>query len=165
MSTGTRMPLGVATDRAYYVLDHITGEATIVGSIRRKKPDVGDIEILVHRDAQVELPVQVGLYAGAFVTVKGGGRGWKYWQIEHLSDGWRCDLFRCDDDNRGSLMLIRTGPRDFSQRYVMALTKHAGLVHRDGYVRMPDSGTVVPCPTEHKAFSLAGMRYIEPEGR
>lgn len=74
----------------------------------------------------------------------------------------KLDLFRFDVLNRGSIMLIRTGPWEFSRRFVVSLRRN-GLVHERGYVRR--NGRVTGCPDEQTAFELAGMKYLEPEKR
>lgn len=168
--TGTRIPLTQALLMAEEILKRINGKAWIVGSIRRKKPEVGDIEILLHVDAVVHLKISAGdLFAGEYESIKGGpdsksGTDWRYWQIRHTESGVNIDLFRCDDDNQGSMALIRTGPSEFSRRFVMAL-KGNNLCHKDGYIRPIGADDICPCPTEKKAFRFAGMQYIEPENR
>jgi DNA polymerase/3'-5' exonuclease PolX len=89
---------------------------------------------------------------------------WRYWQLRQRKSGIHVDLFRFDDYNRGSMMLIRTGPADFSRRFVMVLRDH-NMRHDDGYIIEIDSDDTVPCPTEESAFILAGLDYIEPEKR
>ena len=163
-TTGTRIPLDHARRLAQSLTDCIDGESHVVGSIRRRKPDVGDIEILVHADAAVEIPVGCGtLMPDEYQTVRGGKRDWKYWRIVHTRQRFTVDLFRFDDDNRGSIMLIRTGPADFSRCFVVAL-KRRRLRHVSGYIR-DKCGSIVSCPTEKFAFALAGMSWLEPEDR
>ena len=165
-ATGIRLPLDEAQGIALGILAQINGEAHVVGSVRRLKSLVGDIEIAVHVDAAVDLSVGEGpLLPGAYETVKGGGKRWKYWQLRHVAQGYVVDLFRFDDMNRGSIMLIRTGPRDFSRWFVTAMLSQ-GLRHEGGYVRQDrPEGCIVPCPTEREAFALAGMTWTEPENR
>ncbi len=167
-ATGTRMNLATAEVYAADILHAITGEAHVVGSIRRKSKTVGDIEILVHWDAQIALDVSVGpLLPSEFDSIKGGPAkkdGWKYWQLHNTKHGYNLDLFRFDENNRGSMMLIRTGPAEFSKRYVMALNDH-GLKHEGGYVRYKSDNEIVACDDERRAFELAGMTYIEPPKR
>ncbi len=168
-ATGTRMNLATAEAYAADVLDAITGEAHVVGSVRRKSKTVGDIELLVHWDADIDLPMSVGpLLPSEYDSIKGGPDkkdGWKYWQLHNNKHGFNLDLFRFDNNNRGSLMLIRTGPAEFSRRFVMALNDH-GLKHEGGYVRWIADDEIVACDDERRAFELAGMRpYIEPAKR
>lgn len=163
-ATGTRLPLNEARRLAGLVQDCIKGETYVVGSIRRMKADVGDIEIIVHSDAAIDIPIGCGvLMPGTYETVKGGKKDWRYWQIRNVKDGFNVDLFRFDDLNRGSIMLIRTGPAEFSKRFVNCLRRR-GLKHADGYVR-DNAGLLVPCPTEEIAFKLAGLQWVKSEDR
>ena len=162
--TGARLALADADRIAAGILAQIDGEAHVVGSVRRRKPTVGDIEIMVHREAKLRLPVTDGLWPGQFAGVKGGLGDWRYWQLRH-HDGWMLDLYRFDDLNRGSIMLIRTGPAEFSKLFVMKL-RDRRLVHADGYVRTAcPNGELAACPDERTAFDLAGMAWVEPEER
>lgn len=95
--------------------------------------------------------------------MRGGKRAWKYWRFVHKGQGFNVDLFRFDNDNRGSTMLMRTGPDDFSRYFVVAL-KRRQLKHANGYIR-DKSGTIISCPNEKFAFALAGMSWLEPEDR
>ena len=163
-TTGTRLALDSARRLAQELMHCIDGESHVVGSIRRRRPDVGDIEILVHARAEVNIPVGCGgLMPDVYETVRGGKGKWKYWQIAHTRQGFKVDLFRFDEKNRGSIMLIRTGPADFSRYFVVAL-KRRGLRHEGGYIR-DKSNNIVACPNEKFAFALAGTKWLEPEDR
>lgn len=167
-STGTRLELDDARELAWaFVEAHcVGGRVEIVGSIRRRKETVGDIELLLHRDTQlVGVDADYGEESmfpstAAYQWIK---RGEKYGQLLHKARGYKIDLFRADDDNWGSIMLIRTGPSDFSARWVTAL-KQRGTPSAGGYIRDKD-GAVIPCRDEAMAFQLTGWDYIEPESR
>ena len=162
---GTRLQLADATRIVFDVLSMIHGEAFVVGSVRRGVERVGDIEIAVHANASVDIPAGVGpLLPGAYETVKGGRKDWKYWQRRHVADGYVVDLYRFDDMNRGSITLIRTGPADFSRKFV-TLLRGQGLRHHEGYVRSLDDGSLVRCDHERVAFAQAAMRWVDPEDR
>lgn len=159
--TGTRLTLHDADLIAANVQAAILGESIVAGSVRRRRPEVGDIEMLVHRHAAVRLSVREGLYPGEWESVKGGGLDWSYWQLQH-ANGYKLDLFRFDDNNRGSILLIRTGPWQFSKQFVIALRRR-GFRHEGGYVKN-DRG-IVPCPDEATAFRLAGMPFVAQQDR
>ena len=164
-TTGTRLDLADAQDIAERIRKQIRGEAIAVGSIRRKRPAVGDVEIAVHEKAVVALDVHdPGLFAAEYNTVKGGRLHWRYWQLRHVNGGYTIDLFRFDDLNRGPIMVIRTGPAEFSKRYVVAL-RRCGHQMANGYLRAVNSETIIPCPDEGDALRYGGMDWIEPEER
>lgn len=171
--TGKRLSLGEAEKLAAEIINQIDGEAYVVGSIRRKKVDVGDIEILVHIDATISLDVGLGpMYPGEYKTLKGGQRlgalvPWRYWKLRQHESGIHVDIWRCDDDNRGSQMIIRTGPVEFSKRFVNELKRY-GMCHKDGYmydVDPDDDDLIHPCGSERVAFHCAQMPWTEPENR
>lgn len=163
MSSGERLARADAVKLAERVVDEIDGETIVAGSIRRGLPTVGDVEILVHRDAVVRLPVGSGLFASDYESLVGGGAKWKLWRLRHRETSAIVDLYRFDDLNRGSILLIRTGPASFSKRWVTELREH-GYAHKDGYVRN-EKGRVVECPNETTAFYLTNWPEIRPQER
>jgi len=181
-TTGTRLDLADADRIAGAVRAQIDGESIVAGSVRRRCPTVGDVEVLVHAAATVRLDVAAGglypglySYRGAWETIRGGHvcndpthrQSWKQWQLRDRTGAITLDLYRFDDFNRGSMLLIRTGPAAFSKRFVTELRRR-GLRHEGGYVRSsaePVGEAIVPCPLEKDAFALAGMAWVEPEDR
>ena len=135
----------------------------IAGSVRRKKPEPGDIEIVA-----IPKPYNVGLFQSGIATVieqwpmVKGVLPCKYTQ-RILPEGIKLDLFFATVDNWGLIFLIRTGSADFSKRFVMALPRR-GLHAEGGYIRREDN-TIVSTQTEEDAFQLAGMKWIPPEDR
>lgn len=163
-ATGTRLSLREADAIAFELLSQIVGEAHIVGSVRRRERDVGDVEIMVHRDANIKIDVAGGLWPGDYQSRKGGGRDWRFWQLRHFDRDYIVDLYRFDDLNRGSIMLIRTGPAEFSKRFVIAL-RGMGLKHDGGYIKEIRTDQIVNCNDEAAAFAAAGMVWVFPEAR
>ncbi len=85
--------------------------------------------------------------------------------------GMTHEIYTADADNWGSMVLIRTGPADFSRWVVTELQKH-GLRHKDGRVvdttkADPDhtGANVIPTPTEQRVFELIGTTYRKPKDR
>lgn len=169
--TGTRLSLNEARQIARdFIAAHIRGRCEVVGSIRRGKMEVGDIELLIHADARLERIDAEGagdaMFGAPQATYRWIKNGKKYHQLEHVARGYKIDIFRADDRNWGSQMIIRTGPAEFSTRFVVAL-RQRGNPHGDtetGYVN-DSSGAIVPCPDEETAFRLAGWNVIDPGER
>lgn len=165
--TEVKLELASAEHTADYICTKIDGEKHVVGSVRRRKSEVGDIELLVHKKAKVRLELSAGtMFPGEFETIKGGPTErnygqWLYWKIRIVANGVNVDLYRFNDDNRGSMLIIRTGPAEFSKKFVIAL-KQNGLCHSNGYIKGDRDDAVVPCSTERKAFEFAGLVYKEP---
>ncbi len=110
----------------------------VAGSVRRKQPHVGDIELLAiaqHREGMFPGqpleslldPVVKDLIDCGFLgkPIRDGSK-WKTLPIEQL--GLNLDLFIVQPWTWGVMMAIRTGPEDYSRRLVTQRCK-GGLLH------------------------------------
>ncbi len=145
--------------------------SVVAGSIRRRRPDVKDIEIVAE-------PVGVpdGLFGAtrpAALEIREAARAWgrlakageKFIQVpDVLGSGLALDLFLVTPPaSWGAILTIRTGPADFSQRLVTALR---GRLMRceEGRV-LGRFGVEVPTPTEEDFFRACGVAWVPPEER
>ena len=141
----------------------------IAGSIRRRKANVGDIEIVCipkRTDAGHRSVYWVLAVIGAGRPKKGDPRTAKYVQFETRGgDGpiINVDVFTATPENWGLIYAIRTGSADYSH-YVLA----CGWV-RNGYNSengmLMRNGVVVAVPEECDLFRLAGVPWVDPEAR
>ena len=161
------------------------------GSLRRKRPEVGDVEhvviptfgdvaddaglfaaitranLLFHRLDQL---VSDGTVLKHIYGATGFRWGAKYRGVEFR--GQLHEFYCCDADNFGSTLAIRTGPAEFSQRLVTGLIRQ-GLRQRGGRVvrematpgGVESAGAVIPAPDERAYFGLCGIAWAEPEDR
>lgn len=144
----------------------------IAGSLRRMKAEVGDIEI-------VALPLfacdMFGMETGDHLLngfdyseigtlVKNGS---KFKQII-LNEGITLDLFIVTPPAQwGVQLLIRTGPADYSHKFVMPKTQ-GGMLHgwqkvRDGAMWAGEKQ--IATPEEEDVYLAIGMPYIQPQER
>mgnify|MGYP001587513803 CR=1 FL=1 len=142
----------------------------VAGSVRRQKPECGDIEVV----AIPRFTSRPDLYGEGtrnnelWQVVDGLGvayskRGEKYRQFAWR--GVQIDLFTAARHNWGWILLVRTGSADFSRRMAVALNAH-GYTSRDGVVRRrDDSSATEETPEESDVFRLAGMEWVPPELR
>lgn len=150
-------------------------DAEVVGSVRRCRPIVGDVEILVDEAT----PTQVRFALHSINAERGppnkrGARapwGDRYFKavIPYQVDDnvGRCDLdvFVClPPADYGVLRLIRTGSAHFSQAVVTRLHRY-GLESRDGHIVNRSSGAIMPAPTEETVLRLARLAWIPPTER
>jgi len=188
VSTGTRVLLAEAAA----VADSLAGLLTlachrleIAGSIRRGRPDVGDIEMVavpildivpegmfgeraVNRlTERVEELIDLGVLASHPTDPK---RGERYSKLLHPGSGLQVDLFSAAPETFGLILLIRTGPAAYSQRFVTEIRPRAlhvagGQLHRGslGCGFMPCEA--VPTPEEADVYAAAGWPFREPEMR
>ncbi len=151
----------------------------IAGSLRRRKVDIGDIEIVC-----IPAPVlddALPLFAAveqhdsleSVLARLAATRGW-----ETLKNGRRfkqydigittLDLYITTPEQWGCIYIIRTGPYEFAKRLVTR--KRLGglcpshLRFADGRI-WSDMGQALDTPTEESVFRALGLEYIEPEER
>lgn len=151
----------------------------IVGSVRRKKPIVHDVELLLEPKTRTEVVDLFGttetvslfeqLYAevpqsGAIVPIMGGSRLKRF-----TFRDTQCELFVMFSPSQwGMGMVIRTGPSDFSHRLVTPKSQGGWLP--DG-CRVHDLGIyhaisgLIETPTEESVFDAIGRPYQEPGAR
>lgn len=144
----------------------------IAGSIRRRKPEIGDIELLAEPQPVIDMfgnptsdhELNFSDWSEFGRIVKNGP---KYKQIE-LHEGINLDLFIVTPPAEwGVLFLIRTGSAEFSHRFVTS-KQQGGLL--PSYLKVKDGAVwsnnhIIPTPEESDVFHLAGVPFIEPERR
>jgi DNA polymerase/3'-5' exonuclease PolX len=155
------LPIAVATKD---ILAPHCERIAIAGSVRRKKPDCGDLELVC-----IPKPYGVGLFASGIVlacqewpVVKGQ---WpcKYSQMI-LPCGLKLDLFTATKENWGLIFSIRTGSADFSHNVLACGWVKAGYHSKDGMLHN-NYGHQIPVYEEIDLFKKIGIPWIEPEKR
>jgi DNA polymerase/3'-5' exonuclease PolX len=142
-----------------------------VGSLRRRRSRVGDIEFLVEpKQVAVDLfgtlkadidPIRAELHQLG-TWVKGGDR---MMQITDLLGraGLHLEVYLVHPPAQwGSLLAIRTGPRDLGHEAVTRMREN-GLRHIEG--RVMRGTETIPTPTEEDFFRLAGLDCVPPHER
>ena len=150
----------------------------IAGSLRRKQPEVGDIEIVAIPKYQTDLfgeqgeKLQVDLLLLGW-PIRMHKNGSRYKQFDFCgSEGtpYTVDLFLVTPEAWGVQLLIRTGPASFSKKMVTQRMRGGWkpdyLFVRDGRVWGRSSNDLpLNTPEEQDVFDLWQMDYIEPEER
>lgn len=171
----TKMALKDAQNLAQELVDRLRffcDRIEIAGSVRRQKPEVGDIEIIAiphpEHDFFGELTGDHALngvdWSAFGILVKGGN---KYKQIA-LTEGINLDLFICTPPAQfGVLSIIRTGPAEYSQRFVTRKQQGGMLPSnmkvKDGAIWL--GGEMIHTPEEADVYKLIGAEYVEPQNR
>jgi DNA polymerase/3'-5' exonuclease PolX len=136
----------------------------IAGSIRRKKPEPNDIEIVA-----IPKPYDVGLFESGVATVLNqwqankGELPCKYTQ-RILPEGVKLDFFTATPDNWGLIFAIRTGSADFSHNVLACGWVKAGYNSINGHLHNSIKH-MIPVREEIDLFNKIGVKYIEPENR
>jgi DNA polymerase/3'-5' exonuclease PolX len=135
----------------------------IAGSIRRKKPEVNDIEIVA-----IPLPYNTGLFESGVASIINqwqkvkGELPCKYTQ-RMLPDGIKLDVFFAERDNWGLIYAIRTGSADFSHNVLAKRWVRMGYHSIDGYLN--HKGVRIYVREEAELFERLGLKWVEPEER
>jgi len=150
----------------------------VAGSIRRRQPTIGDIEIvaipaerprlLIGRPATPLDEVLIGLEgAGRLERLHWGPKGRRFF----VPDGpCNLDLHLCTPETWACCLLIRTGPAAFGHRLVTPRRLGGWMPDR---LRMQDlrlvsqipgalAGVPLATPEEEDVFGVLGIDYLQP---
>ena len=135
----------------------------IAGSIRRKKPNVKDIEIVA-----IPKPFETGLFESGIATVVNkwdkvkGELPCKYTQ-RILPYGIKLDLFFAERGNWGLIYAIRTGSAEYSHKVLATQWVKRGYKSEGGYLLY--NGRKILVLEEEDLFKRIGVPFVEPEFR
>ena len=178
--TAKRMPLAAARLIAEAVRAELAPRCQrieIAGSIRREKPDIGDVEIVAIPLPKIDLfGTPVGgetLLDPLLDRLCGDGRlakikrGEKYAQFRIVKAGINLDLFLASPATWACIFVIRTGSAQFTHRLVTQKSK-GGLCPDDcrfSEGRLWRGGKPVELAEEVDLFRELGLAWIEPRER
>lgn len=184
MSVGVRLPLRAAQAVAESVVAALRPACErieIAGSIRRRRPDVGDVEIVAVSKVVTTEPMEffgeatrVALLPDHVTALLRSGtlaphperpaNGERYKRLWIPATGLQLDLFIVSPPAQwGPILAIRTGPAEFSKRLVEAL--HPKGLRCEGGRVLDWGGVTRPCPEERDFFAACGVPWTEPEAR
>lgn len=191
----TRVPLGMAQDLSkllVHMLKPSCEKIMVVGSVRRCKPLIGDVEIVaLARESYVQ-----DLF-GAKVSIDHTSvdhaldqfheiehQGWRIdlrkqeknvKRLRHINTGLIADLYVITDRRAwGSYVVMRTGPRSFEKHVVTAAYNNYMhfdkrlLLHNHAKKRSPCwpyCAKIIPLLTEGDVFEKLKITYLTPEER
>lgn len=177
----TRRPLSEASAEANAILAAlrpVTADGLVAGSIRRRKPEVGDIEIVVApRFVPTNLFGDLGPDLGDIEDVLAdfgkltlNGERWKQ---AKLKSGHQADIFIVYAPVQwGYRVAVLTGDAALSHLYVTTSNQivdgHQGFL--PPYLRCTDGAVhhgreVIPTPTEDSFLEILGLKGLPPELR
>jgi DNA polymerase/3'-5' exonuclease PolX len=152
----------------------------VAGSLRRRKREVGDVEVLFvpnfipERDGlfdtrQVNLADRVLdrlLEAGVLARRKNslGGEAWgeKNKLAVHRASGIPVDLFTAREGNWFNLLVCRTGSAESNVRIAAAAKAKGWKWNPYGPGFTDQAGLLVQVLSERAVFELIGLPYLEP---
>lgn len=157
----------------------------IAGSIRRNRPDVGDIELVAVPRTETAADGMFDVQVVNLLTDRLDAlvaerrllshpddpkRGDRYSKLVDPESGLQLDLFSASEESFGLIYLIRTGPADYSKRFVTDLRRRSlhvgsGQLHRGSLGCGAYVCDVVPTRSEAAVFEAAGWPFVVPELR
>lgn len=188
MSTGAKRPIAeaLADAEAFKALFPPTcyQRWVVAGSIRRQKPEVGDVE---HAVLPAFGPINVG--GGLFAETKEGNLLWHHLNqlvangtlAKHVygATGYRWgeryrgmdfrgflhEIWTATETNFGNILFIRTGPAEYSQAIVTQIRNGGRYVQDKGFLVEVATGNRIPCPDEATYCRYAGIPLLSPTER
>lgn len=149
----------------------VSERVLIAGSLRRKKSEIKDIDLVIipRRDQEKNLfgevistppcPEFIEL-VNSWTKIKGEPTG-KYCQ-RLLKQNIKLEISIATPDNWGNIVLIRTGDFEFSHLWMKAVLKR-GLEQKEGYLYNGDK--IIPVHEEEDYFKILNLPFISPENR
>ncbi len=167
-----RAPLGVALPAAQTILDQLLTipgavEGAIAGSIRRGRPTIGDVDLLIASDnAQPIMDAFVKMESVARIL----GHGPTKSSVE-LLNGLQVDVRVLAKERWGTALNYFTGSqahnirmRELALKKGLSLNEHAfSPVDKDGII-IEDAPKIL-CATEEEVYATVGLPWIAPELR
>lgn len=170
-SNSNRMPLQLAQSHAKLIIDKLEPmcvRIAVAGSIRRCRPDVGDIDIVLmprpgrRRDIRARC-----LRRGPQVMVDGEQN--LHIRLENgvevnffFAQAENPDFFGGQPSNWGTVLLCRTGSKQFNRRFAITATKQG--FHWNPYKGLWRSGRAVS-DSERAMFKALKIDYLNPDDR
>lgn len=160
-----RIPLGRAYPLAQQiiaVLKKVKGvtAAEPAGSLRRMRPTVGDLDILVASE-------ESALVMEAFVNLPGVvrvlGKGDTKSSVE-FGDGVRAQVWVHSPEKFGTALQYATGSKDHNVR-LRELALDRGLSLSEHALTRTDGSGEIRCATEEEVYAALGLPWIPPELR
>ena len=147
--------------------------AAIAGSLRRGKPDVGDIELVL-----VPIPwggfdqaLQKMMDEGELLKRKNVNESYVYGPLNklmvHQSGIW-VDIFTATKANWGMRLMVRTGDKDFNIAVMAKLKQLGHKGHAYGGITLNVNDLRhedIDCPDEEIIFQILGIPFVPPEKR
>jgi DNA polymerase/3'-5' exonuclease PolX len=182
-----KFPASIAKDVARELCAHlkpITDRLICAGSLRRRKPEVGDVEILFvpkfgrvddgtlfgSEGSLVDAKLEELLRAGVITkrpSVNGStAYGPKNKLLVHVATGMPVDLFTATEANWFNYLVCRTGPSESNVRIAEAAKAKGFKWHpyKPGFSEEA-TGRVFPMGSEEEVFRFVGLPYAKPWDR
>jgi len=155
----------IAITLVYYLASGVNRIA-IAGSIRRQKPEVGDIELLVIPKANYLDKILDDLMVQGILAMRLNKRGNRVYGpknklMVHLPSGIGVDIFSTTPDCWAVSLVVRTGGEKTNKRIATTALRRGYRFHAYGSGFSTPQGYIV-CNSEREVFEAVDLPYLEP---
>lgn len=170
-----RTPLGHALPAAERMLSALTAlpqvvEGAIAGSIRRGRPTIGDVDLLVAVNSPDDISAVMDAFVGQESVARVLGHGPSKSSVE-LQNGVQVDLRVLEKSRWGTALAYFTGSlqhnirmRERALERGLSLNEHAFSPVDDKRNIIEDAPKIL-CATEEEVYAQVGLPWIAPELR
>lgn len=160
----------VIAEKIKALLESSCERIEIAGSIRRQKPEVGDIELLAipryvagsdMLDAKIQTLIQLTVLDYRRNKLGSKVYGPKNKLLCHLESGIGVDIFSTTEECWPVALVVRTGGKETNKRIATAALRKGYQFHAYGRGFSTPTGGIV-CHSEREVFEAAGLPYQEP---
>jgi len=161
------------------------GRLTVAGSLRRRKQEVSDVEILyvpridkprVERASDLFEPTPMidkaserleELLVERVLAKRKNINGSETWGPKnklalHVASGIPVDFFATTEECFFMALVIRTGPKELNLRLIDSAAKRGLKLHAYGVFERTITGESIVPKSEREVFEIAGLPYMEP---
>ena len=163
------------------LLKPLTDRLVVAGSLRRRKLEVGDVEILFipqmvtvpdglfdsKQVSRVDALLEVLLRPPPIVSKRLSASGSTAWGAKnklavHVASGIPVDLFTATAENWFNYLVCRTGSAESNMAICNAAIARGWKWNPYGAGFTDAHGDLVPVTSERDVFELVGLKYLEP---
>lgn len=136
----------------------------VAGSIRRKKPLVKDIDLVLIPSDPWNLDYEIrGLQMTSFSRPAAPAHGEKLKRISY--NGIQVDIYHASEETWATLLLIRTGSAENNIRLATLAKKKDWHLAASGNGLFDETGRRIAGDTEQSIYQALELPYQEPEER
>jgi len=155
----------VLADRVVHCIEHLCDRIQVVGSIRRKRPEVHDIDIVLIPQAWMWNTIIQSLKTNMNAHVVKAGQELATLEVPigATNETISVDIYKARPETWGVLLLIRTGSKEHNIK-LCSRARAMGMMlsAKEGVIK---DGKIIASRTEKEIFETLGMEYVEPENR
>lgn len=170
-----RTPLGQAFPAAQRLLDTLKAmpqvvEGAVAGSIRRGRPTIGDVDLLVSVNSMDDAPAIMDAFVDADTVARILGHGPTKSSVE-LHIGMQVDLRVLEKERWGTALIYFTGSKQHNIRLRERAVARGLTLNEHDYRPIDKDGNVIEgaepllCATEEEVYAQIGLPWIPPEIR